>query len=147
MKVSCKYCGIVTKPHVCPYNKRKTDRTRIDNKVYESKEYRELRAQVLEDYKYICLWSLYIKGKGVEADRTHHIIEVVQDESKATDYFNLIPLNHLEHDEVHRLYKLNPIIKAEIQQLLRDMIKSFNEGDKTLGKYKERFKKISPICC
>lgn len=144
MKVSCKYCGVVNKPHQCPHAKRKTDRNRIDNKVYESKEYRELRTEVLDDYNHMCLWSLYIEGKVIGADRTHHIIEIVQDESKAIDYYNLIPLNHNKHDEVHRLYKLNPYIKRKVQRLLVDMIKSFKAGDKTLGKYKDRFKNISP---
>ena len=140
MKVTCKYCGIVDKPHKCPHSKRKTDRTRVDNKIYESKEYRELRADVLEDYKYICLWSLYVDGKVIRADRTHHIIEVMEDESKALEYYNLIPLNHIFHEEVHRLYKINSATKREVQELLRDMIKSYKENDFTIGKYRDRIR-------
>lgn len=143
MKITCKYCGIVSKPHKCPHKpKRKTDRNRSDNKVYESKEYRKLRVEVLDDYNYTCLWALYIQGQVVEADRTHHIIEILDDESKAVDYFNLIPLHHTSHEAVHKLYKLNDEIKLKVQDLQRQMIKSFKEGDKTLGKYKNSLKEI-----
>jgi 5-methylcytosine-specific restriction protein A len=140
MKITCKYCGIVDRPHHCPKSKRKTDRTRIDNKVYESKEYREVREEVLEDHNYICLWSLYVDGKIVKAEITHHIIEILEDESKSKDYNNLIPLqgfNHKHH--VHRLYFIN---KEKTQELLRKMIRDFKNGDKELGKYHGKVKEI-----
>ena len=136
MKVTCKYCGIVDKPHKCPHSKRKTDRTRADKKIYESKEYRKLRREILDDYRYICLWSLYIYGKIVIADRTHHIIEINEDESKALDYYNIIPLNKDVHEYIHKLYDLNDGTKKIVQALLRDMIKSFKDGDLTRGKFK-----------
>ncbi len=143
MKTTCKYCGIVDKPHKCPHNKRKTDRTRTDNKVYESKEYRNIRRIVLSDYNYMCLWSLYVDGKIRKADVTHHIVEILDDESKATDYNNLIPLSDYIHiPEVHRLYLID---KLETQLLLREMLKDFKNNDMTLGKYKERAKKIRKI--
>lgn len=144
MKVTCKYCGIVNKPHRCPHNKRKADRNRIDNKIYESKEYRSLRAEVLEDFNYTCLWSLYVDSKVIEGDRTHHIIEIVQDESKAVEYDNLISLNNKAHEEVHRLYKEGLGIKESIQDLLLKMNESYKTGDKTLGKYRKQIKKIYP---
>ncbi|MBE6047764.1 MAG: hypothetical protein E7213_05050 [Clostridium sp.] len=144
MKVTCKYCGIVNKPHKCPHNKRKADRNRIDNKIYESKEYRSLRAEVLEDFNYTCLWSLYVDGKVIEGDRTHHIIEIVQDESKAVEYDNLISLNNKAHEEVHRLYKEGLGIKESIQDLLLNMNESYKTGDKTLGKYRKQIKNIYP---
>lgn len=143
MKTTCKYCGIVDRPHNCPHVKRKTDRTRADNKVYESKEYREVRQEVLEDHDYICLWSLYIDGKIVKADITHHIIEVLEDESKATDYFNLIPLQAFNHKhQVHRLYLIN---KEKMQELLRNMLYDFKNGDKELGKYRDKVKEIEKV--
>lgn len=135
MKITCKYCGVVEKPHICPHSKRKTDRTRIDNKVYESKEYRTTRRRVLEDHRGICLWSLYVVGQIQKAEVTHHIIEILDDVSKATDYNNLIPLSNCNHHlEVHKLYSIN---KIKTQELLRLMLKDFKNGDFTLGKYKE----------
>ena len=144
MKMTCKYCGIVNKPHKCPHSKRKADRSRTDNKIYESKEYRSLRAEVLEDFNYTCLWSLYVDGKVIEADRTHHIIEILEDESKATEYDNLIALHNKVHDEVHRLYKLGLEVKEKLQDILREMNESYKNGDRTLGKYRKELKKIYP---
>jgi 5-methylcytosine-specific restriction endonuclease McrA len=149
MKISCKYCGVVSKPHHCPHSKRKTDRTRIDNKIYESKEYRKLRKEVLKDYNYMCLWSLYIVGRVVKADTTHHIIEILDDESKATEYDNLIPLEESQaHKEVHALYKCNDVVKRKVQGLLREMIKAYKAKDFTLKKFKSRLdeiKKSTPL--
>lgn len=140
MKTSCSKCGIVEKPHVCPHSKRKADRSRKDNKVYESKSYRSLRQIVLRDYKHMCLWSLYVNGKVQKATDIHHIIEILEDESKATDYNNLIPLTRYNHRRVvENLYKIN---KKETQKLLRDMLKDFKRYDFTLGKYAERAKQI-----
>ena len=34
MKTTCKNCGIVNKPHVCPQIKRKTNNNREDRRVY-----------------------------------------------------------------------------------------------------------------
>ena len=143
MKITCNYCGIVDRPHKCLHIKRKTDRTRIDNKVYESKEYRAVRQDVLNDYNDMCLWSLYIDGKVVKADTTHHIIEIMDNESKATEYDNLIPLQEsFNHKEVHRLYKVNSRIKKKVQDLLRDMLKAYKANDFTLSKFEYRLKDI-----
>lgn len=139
MKITCNYCGIVDRPHQCPHSKRKTDRTRVDNKVYESKTYRRVRQEVLTDHKDMCLWNLYINGKVIKADTTHHIIEILEDESLADDYDNLIPLQESRnHKEVHRLYNLNNKTKIKIQLLLSDMLEAYKDNNLTLGLYKER---------
>lgn len=139
MKISCLYCGIVDKPHDCPRRNKTikpTDRTREDNKVYESKRYRKIRRKVLEDYDYLCLWSFYIEGKIVRAKDVHHIVEITDDNTKAYDYDNLIPLEEGVHRPfIHNLYKIN---KEYIQNLLRDMLKAYQEEDFTLGKFKDR---------
>ena len=141
MKTTCAYCGIVDRPHICPYRKRRTDRTRIDNKIYESKEYRKLRKEVLEDFNYVDVFSFYIEDKGIEADTTHHIIEVLEDRSKANDYNNLIPLSEKCHKLVHVLYR-NKKIKYKIQDLLRRMREEYLKGDRTIGKFAKEYEKI-----
>lgn len=143
MKITCKYCGIVSKPHKCPHNKVKwnKDNQRADKKVYRDIRWITLRNEVLDDYNNICLWSMYIDGEIVIANRVHHIIEVLDDESLSYYYDNLIPLEYYKHNYIHELYKAN---KLEIQGLLREMVESFRKGDKTLGKYKNIFKIISP---
>lgn len=133
MKISCSYCGIVDKPHRCPKRQRRTDRARVDNKVYESKEYRKVRKKVLEAYDYKCLWSIYVDGRVRTGELTHHIIEVLEDESKATDFNNLIPLTDRNHDIVHKLYKKD---KEKVQRILKAMLDDYSNGIIEFKKYK-----------
>ena len=124
MKIACRYCGIVNKPHHCPYI-RKINRSRADNKVYESKEYRKVRKDVLD-----------VDGRVKLAERTHHIIEVLDDISKAVDYDNLIPLTVDAHEYVHSFYKINDKTKKEVQELLRKMCSEYKKGNRELGYFK-----------
>ena len=141
MKTTCKICGIVEKPHKCPHSKRKLDRTRADNKVYESKQYRKARKNVLAIFDNNCLWSLFVDGKIRKTNVTHHIIEILEDESKSADTSNLIPLTEANHKLVHRLYLID---KTRIQELLRKMILDYNNGDIELGKYKSILSLYTP---
>lgn len=134
MKTTCRYCGIVNKPHVCPHIKRKTNNNREDRRVYKTSKWQRTRESILDKYNHMCLWNLYIEGRVVSADEVHHIVEILEDESLAYDEDNLIPLEYYNHTMVHEMYKRN---KNKTQQLLRMMIDSYREGDKTLGKYKD----------
>ena len=143
MKMSCKYCGIVEKPHNCPKAiKRKTNRTRTDKKHYESKSYKKNRKRVLNDYDNLCLWSLYIVGRVEVAEETHHIIEILEDETKAEDYNNLIPLTIKSHDIVHEYYNRGGIVKEKVQELLRLMLNDYKRGDITLKKYRDYLNRL-----
>lgn len=142
MKTTCKICGIVERPHKCPYSKRRFDRTRIDNKVYESKQYRKARKKVLKAFDNNCLWSLFVDGKIRKTNITHHIVEILEDENKSSDASNLIPLTEDNHNLVHKLYLTD---KFKIQELLRQMINDYKNGDIELGKFKERVSLYTPI--
>ena len=73
----------------------------------------------------------------------HHIVEILEDESKATDYNNLIPLSDYSHkNEVHVLYLSD---KVKTQDLLREMLRDYKNGDMTLGKYKGIAKEIKRL--
>lgn len=133
MKITCKYCGIVNKPHKCPRVKRKDDSNRSDKKLYRTSLWQSTRQNVLDNFNNICLWSLYVDGVIRSADVVHHIVEVLEDESLAFEDDNLIPLEYYNHKEVHELYKRD---KAKVQGLLRLMTETYSKGDKTLGKYK-----------
>lgn len=132
MKVTCKYCGIVDKPHHCPHS-RKTNNSRVDKKIYKNPIWLQLRADVMENYNNICLWSLYVDGKIVHADEVHHIVEVLDNAELAYEYSNLIPLEFYNHKRVHKLYKRD---KKKVQGILRCMLNDYANGDRTLGKYK-----------
>lgn len=133
MKTTCKYCGIVDKPHHCPYSKRKVDNTRSDKKLYRTSMWQSTRQNVLDNYNNICLYSLYVQGVIIKANVVHHIVEVLDDESLAFEGDNLIPLEYYNHTLVHELYKKD---KERTQSLLRLMLQSYTKGDITLGKYK-----------
>ena len=136
MKTTCRYCGIVDKPHKCPHAKtyRKTDRNRADKKIYKTARYQRLREDILDDYNHICLWSLYVDSKIETANEAHHIVEILDNEDLAYEYENLIPLEGYNHDKVHELYKRD---KARVQSLLKKMCKYYINGDRELGKYKD----------
>ena len=143
MKMSCRYCGIVEKPHNCPKAiKRKANRTRTDKKHYESKVYKKNRRTVLNDCDNLCLWSLYIDGRVEAAEETHHIIEILEDESKAEDYNNLIPLTIKNHDIVHEYYNRGGIVKEKVQELLILMLNDYKKGDITLKKYRDYLNRL-----
>lgn len=144
MKTTCKYCGIVENPHSCPHKRRRTDRNRIDNKIYESDEYRNLHKDVLADYNHIDIWCMYVHCRVVRGNITHHVIEIIEDESLALEYDNLIPVNDRSHKEIHILYK-DLKIKRLIQALQTEMAKDFLNGDRTVGKYKEQLENIFQI--
>lgn len=136
MKMTCKYCGIVNKPHRCPHIKTKwnRDNNRNDKRIYRTSMWQRTRDNILDEYNHICLWSLYIDGEIVQADRVHHIVELLEDETLAYEDDNLIPLDQYKHNYIHELYKTN---KIAVQDLLRKMIESYQKGDRTLGKYRK----------
>ncbi len=141
MLKTCKHCGIVDKKHICPHKpKRIYQYNRTDKKVYATRRWQNKREQILDDYNYICLWSMYIDGELKEANEVHHIVELLEDDSLAYEDDNLIPIEFYQHKYVHELYKKD---KKGIQNLLRLMIDSYRNGDRTLGKYRGS---IPPRC-
>ncbi|MGK0468186.1 hypothetical protein [Clostridium sp.] len=144
-KKSCKYCGIVPFNHVCPVTtKAKNDRDakREDKSIYWSTRYRKLRTEVLEYQDNICLWSLYVEGKIVQANVCHHIIEIMIDDKLAYDKENFIGIDKgIHRDTVHRLYKID---KEATQDILRECMSLWNNGVKTegLGALKEMLEGI-----
>lgn len=62
---TCKYCGIVPLTHECPIAAkiRSKDRNSKDDvKIYNDTRWKELREDIISEYKGICLWSLYVDG-------------------------------------------------------------------------------------
>lgn len=142
MKMTCKYCGIVSKPHKCPNikNKWNRDNNRKDKKIYRTNRWQNTRDSILDSYNHICLWSLYVDGVIVKANTVHHIVELLEDETLAYDEENLITLEQYKHNYIHELYKTN---KIQVQDLLRLMVKSYRDDDRTIGKYKHMTNLIS----
>ena len=144
MKIACKYCGIVSKPHDCPRKPKRKNKSRYrkDVSVYNTKAYRRERENILDTYNKACLWSVYVIGETKVADEVHHIIEVLEDESKGTEPSNLIPLTSSAHCFIHDLYDCNADVKYEIQELLRLFKREYESGCYELGKYRRTVEKI-----
>ncbi|MCS6103584.1 hypothetical protein DWV12_07555 [Clostridium botulinum] len=122
-------------------DKSRRDRTRLDNKVFSSREWKKVRATIIDDYNNIDLFSYYIFGKVEVAEVVHHVVEFMQDEELAFDEDNLIPLSNYTHlSIVHKLYKTK--CKEQIQLMLRDMLKDYWNDKRELGSYRERYNKI-----
>lgn len=128
MKITCKYCGIVQKPHQCPHAKRTYDYNREDKKVYSDSRYKQVREEVLKDYNNICLLTLLLEKKVRVAEEVHHIVELNEDLTLGYDYNNLIPLTEFRHTQVHLLYKKNKKIKEKTQEILKNICRIYQES-------------------
>lgn len=124
MKMLCKYCGIVEKPHICYKNRTINDKNREDKRIYKTYEWQRKRKNILNKFNHICLWSFFTEGKIVVANNVHHIIEITEDNTKAFDDENLIPVCEDAHKIIHELYKTD---KFKTQEMLRKFIKKYEE--------------------
>lgn len=141
MKVTCKYCGVVDKPHHCPHKARQ-DNQRKDKRIYRSASYHTARAMTLDTYNYVDLWELYVNGRYQPATLTHHIIEVLNDSDKAADQMNLFPTSAENHVDIHDLYKL---YKDKVQNLLFSMCQDYQAGNREPGKYKSHIDDLTGV--
>lgn len=144
IKTTCKYCGIVQKPHRCPYSNgiiNQKEKERSDKKIYRTGRWNDVRNIIMKKYNHMCLWNLYVNGKIVEANTVHHIVEVLSDDSLAYDESNLIPLGYYAHIYIHELYKVN---KQKVQKLLYTMLNDYNNGVIVLEKYKVEANNMPP---
>lgn len=140
MKVTCKYCGIVDKPHHCPHKVRRDNR-REDKRIYRGALYQSARDMALDTYNYVDLWELYVNGAYKPAILTHHIVEVLDSPDKAADWTNLFPTSSENHADIHRLYKA---YKNRVQDLLLCMCRDYQAGDREPRKYKSH---IDDLTC
>lgn len=131
--IACSSCGrIHQRGYVCE-SKRKRNyeykKDREDTGIYKSRSWDKARANILEQYHHICLYSFYVEGKIIKATDVHHIIELNDNSSLAFDEDNLIPLSKEKHRLIHELYKED---KKKIQDELREFKKRWKDGDRKL---------------
>ena len=139
MKTTCKHCGIVSKPHICPYIQRRNNSNRKDKRLYKTQRWQDKRKDTLDKYNGMCLWSFYVDGRVKSANEVHHIVEVLEDETLTFDDDNLVPLEFYTHKRIHKLYKESKEQKENVQKLLRKITEEYRSGDRTIGKYKSYF--------
>lgn len=107
--------------------KRREKKDRIDNAVYSTRKWRKLRALVLDEHNYICLYTLYKEGRIEKAECVHHIVEILENEKIAFEEYNLIPLSKEKHKLIHELYKED---KEKVQEELREYKRRWKAGDR-----------------
>ena len=141
--ISCMHCGKVHKSdYMCSakrksINRREYKEKRKDTSVYKNKRWNKAREYIIGEYYGICLWAYYVEGRIVKADCVHHIIELLEDESKCYDEDNLITLSNDNHIMIHNFYYNNKNSKKYIQKLLIDMKNDWKSNKKELGSFKE----------
>lgn len=131
--IACSLCGRVhQRGYVCEQKKKRNyeyKRDREDTEIYKSRSWDKARANILEQYHHMCLYSFYVEGKIIKATDVHHIIELNDNSSLAYEEDNLISLSKDKHRLIHELYKED---KKKIQEQLREFKKRWKDGDRKL---------------
>ncbi len=98
---------------------------------YLSTEWERTKQHVHNIYHGLCLYSLLVEGKAVEAAHVHHIEPIKEAWSKRLDIDNLIPLSASKHNEVEAVYKTDG--KLQMQVFLRSLLDRWNAEYRGVG--------------
>ncbi|WP_242845741.1 hypothetical protein [Clostridium novyi] len=108
-------------------NRRMKDtEERKRQKFYNSKAWISCRDNIKKHQLGLDLieWS---KGKTVDADTYHHIVELKEDYDKRLDKDNIIGLTQSNHLKVHSLMDNSERDKRKIQEFLRKLLEQFEK--------------------
>ncbi len=98
---------------------------------YLSTEWERTKRYIHNIYHGLCLYSILVEGKAVEADAVHHIEPIKEAWSKRLDIDNLIPLSASKHNEVEAVYKTEG--KLQMQVFLRSLLDRWNAEYRGVG--------------
>ncbi|MCG8541234.1 MAG: hypothetical protein MJA82_15060 [Clostridia bacterium] len=107
------------------------DKTRQDDKYwkfYKTKEWIKLRAYVLAYYDQLDLYEYYVNNRIVEANTSHHIIEIKDNWRLRLEFSNQFPCSESTHNRIHKLYEKD---KKGIQKLLLSILEKYKEEYKS----------------
>ena len=101
--VTCTYCGIVERGHICPYKpKRKKEEITKERKFRNTKAWAKKSKEIRERDKYLC--QVCLSGKyntfnvlNYDKIEVHHIVPLSVDYNKRLDNGNLITLCKFHH--------------------------------------------------
>lgn len=102
-KVTCKYCGIVERGHICPYRKsRQKSGDRQSDKFRQTKAWTNKSIEIRQRDKYlcqVCLRNLYntFNSLSYKTVEVHHITPIAEDYDRRLDNDNLISLCSYHH--------------------------------------------------
>ena len=105
-----------------------------EEKFYSNNEWELFKGKMVEHYKGLDIYEYYINKKIVYGYTMHHIEELKDNWNRRVDPYNVIYLTESNHQKVHKAYKEGQKQKEEMQKLLCELIKRWNQefGDVVL---------------
>lgn len=103
MLKTCKWCGIVSEDHICPYRKpRRTKENTKANTFRKTNKWTQKSKEIRERDKYlcrVCINDLYntVNQFNYKKLEVHHIVPIEEDYNKRLDNNNLITLCSYHH--------------------------------------------------
>lgn len=116
----CEECIGYYQKQMSKYQKKYDRSKRVNAEFYHSSEWITLRQMVLSKANGLDLYEYYINHKITRADTVHHIVEIREDNARALDITNLIPLSSSNHRKIHKMYFKK---KKETQEILFNILK------------------------
>lgn len=105
------------------YKKYKNNRIdEREQRFYNSKEWKQVRDNVISIYKYIDIYAYYKYTEVIPATCIHHIVEIKKDWELRLDKNNLISLSDKSHLEIHRRLRDD---EKEVIKELKEMLERF----------------------
>ncbi len=119
--ITCKYCGIVKRGHVCPY-KPKYNNEHKDKKIdrfRKTKAWTNKSIEIRQRDKYLCVVCMAnryntINQFNYDKLEVHHIIPLSEDYNRRLDNDNLITLCKYHHNMAEK----GEIPREELQKLI-----------------------------
>jgi hypothetical protein len=104
-------------------NYDKFSRNKDSASFYSTGRWKKLTKTCANKFNGMDIYEYYINGEIVSGNLSHHIIEIIEDKSKAYDIDNLVWLSDGSHSLVHVAY--NNGEKEEMQTLLKELIERY----------------------
>ncbi|MCI8712470.1 MAG: hypothetical protein HFH23_09350 [Ruminococcus sp.] len=127
------------------YNETRRDKRAAE--FYLSKEWRGLRAVIMNVYGYVDIYALYVLHELQtldDSDPVHHIVELDEDWEQRLNPLNLIPMKKGTHSMISALYKRGDAARKATQKQLKSLVGRHFEGAGGYEKVLERAGLVAP---
>lgn len=125
----CNHCGKrIARGEKCGCYKREYTAPEGTRKLYHSARWARLRDAIMSRYNNMDLYALTVHQRIEAAETVHHIVPAEEDPLMFWAADNLIPLSRHSHDEVHTAYRAGSDSKAQMQAILRSLVKRDDES-------------------
>lgn len=104
------------------YDKKFRDKKSTE--FYHSSEWIITSNTLLNTFNRLDIFAYYIQNKIVQANTSHHIIEIKDDWDNRLNLLNLFPVSKNSHSLIHKLYEKD---KKGTQELLYKLIDRYNK--------------------